>query len=89
MYGSDRDVDNDYGGYILFATKGTTNEEIKAVFDYEANLVEYTELHDDNICAAIYITSTEFGVVLIMHLDDAPDIIRQSILNTSEVSWYE
>ena len=85
MYGSDRDIDNDYGGYILFATHGTTNEEIKAVFDYEANLVEYTELHKDNICAAIYITSTEFGVVLIMQLDDAPDIIRQSIVNTSEV----
>jgi hypothetical protein len=79
MYGSDRDIDNDYGGYILFATKGTTNEEIKAVFDYEANLVEYTELHEGNICAAIYITSTEFGVVLIIHLDDAPDVIRNSI----------
>lgn len=85
MYGSDRDIDNDYGGYILFATHGTTNEEIKAVFDYEENVPEYTELHKGNICAAIYITSTEFGVVLIMHLDDAPNIIRQSILNTSEV----
>ena len=31
MYGSDRDIDNDYGGYILFATKGTNPEKIKAV----------------------------------------------------------
>ena len=89
MYGSDRDIDNDYGGYILFATKGTTNEEIKAVFDYEANLVEYTELHEDNICAAIYITSTEFGVVLIMHLDDAPDVIRNNIRKQSYKEGHE
>ena len=79
MYGSDRDIDNDYGGYILFATKGTTVEEIKNVFTFEENLAEYTELYKGNICATVYITSTEFGVVLIMSLDDVPDAIRKSI----------
>ncbi len=79
MYGSDRDIDNDYGGYILFATKGTNPEEIKNVFDYEENLLEYAELHKGDICAAVYITSTEYGVVLIMSMNDAPKIIREHV----------
>ena len=82
MYGSDRDIDNDYGGYILFATKGTNHEEIKAVFNYEENLLEYAELHKGDICAAVYITSTEYGVVLIMSMDDAPKIIREALPKT-------
>ena len=71
-YGSDRDIDNDYGGYILFAPKGTNTEEIKSYFDYESNLIEYVERYKPNLCAAVYITSTEYGVVLIISLDDAP-----------------
>ena len=82
MYGSDRDIDNDYGGYILFAPKGTNHEEIKAVFNYEENLLEYAELHKGDICAAVYITSTEYGVVLIMSMDDVPDIIREALPKT-------
>ena len=82
MYGRDRDIDNDYGGYILFAPKGTNHEEIKAVFNYEENLLEYAELHKGDICAAVYITSTEYGVVLIMSMDDVPDIIREALPKT-------
>ena len=82
MYGSDRDIDNDYGGYILFAPKGTSHKEIKAAFDYEENLLEYAELHKGDVCAAVYITSTEYGVVLIMSMDDAPKIIREALPKT-------
>ena len=82
MYGSDRDIDNGYGGYILFAPKGTNHKEIKAVFNYEENLLEYAELHKGDICAAVYITSTEYGVVLIMSMDDVPDIIREALPKT-------
>ena len=82
MYGSDRDVDNDYGGYILFVPKGTSHKEIKAAFDYEENLLEYAELHKGDVCAAVYITSTEYGVVLIMSMDDVPDIIREALPKT-------
>ena len=79
MYGSDRDIDKDYGGYVIFAPKGTNPEEIKNIFNYEENLLEYAELHKGDVCAAVYITSTEFGVVLIMSMDDAPDVIRNAI----------
>ena len=78
MYGKDRDIDHDYGGYILFIPEGTNPEEIKDVFDYDNNLIEYVEVYEE-ICAAVYITSTEYGVVLVMSVDDAPDTIRDEI----------
>ena len=74
-YGEDRNVDHDYGGYILYATKGTAFEEIKAVFDYKEYTPEFTETFEPDISATTYITSTEFGVVLIIHIDDATDSI--------------
>jgi len=72
MYGGDRDIDHDMGGYILFATKGTTDDEIKEKFDYSEYLVEYIEEFEDNTYAAVYLVSTEFAVVLIMSGDDFP-----------------
>ena len=44
-YGADRNVDNDDGGYVLFAAPGTSLEEIKEVFDYTKCQVEYVTLH--------------------------------------------
>ena len=41
MYGSDRDIDHDMGGYILYATEGTTTEQIKEAFDYDEFPLEY------------------------------------------------
>ena len=31
MYGSDRDIDNDYGGYVLYCDYGTKKEELKFI----------------------------------------------------------
>lgn len=39
-YGADRNIDTNDDGYILYATMGTTSEEIKPLFDYTKNLVE-------------------------------------------------
>lgn len=78
-YGEDRDVDRDYGGYILFCEKGTTIDEIKDKFDYDEFVLEYAELFEEDVCAAIYLTSTEYAVVLVMSLADTPDSIREAI----------
>lgn len=75
MYGADRDVDHDMGGYVLYAEKGTSINELKNAFNYEENTFEYVQRFENDVIAAIYIISTEFAVVLVMHLDDAPDII--------------
>ena len=86
MYGKDRDIDNDYGGYILFIPKGTKSEEIKNSFDYDKNPIEYVELYENEICAAVYITSTEYGVVLVMSVDDAPEPIIDEIRKNTNMA---
>lgn len=83
MYGSDRDVDHDMGGYVLYAEKGTSINELKNAFNYEENTFEYVQEFEDDVVAAIYVISTEFAVVLVMHLDNAPDIIRNAIAKTT------
>ena len=65
-YGEDRDIDNGHGGYVLFCEKGTTIDEIKEKFSYDKFLLEYAELFEDDVCATIYLTSTEYAVVLVM-----------------------
>lgn len=89
MYGADRDVDRDLGGYILYATKDTTDDEIKEKFDYSEYLVEYIEEFEGNIYAAVYILSADFAVVIITHADDFPgeiydDAERQTYTITIE-----
>lgn len=77
-YGADRNIDTDNGGYILYATMGTTAEEIKAFFDYTQNIVEFVEVQDD-VCSALYILSSDYGVVIIMSLADTPPEILKEI----------
>ena len=89
MYGADRDIDRDLGGYILYATKDTTDDEIKEKFDYSEYLVEYIEEFEGNIYAAVYILSADFAVVIITHADDFPgeiydDAERQTYTITIE-----
>ena len=82
-YGADRNIDTDDGGYVLYATMGTTAEEIKAFFDYTANLVEFVEVQDD-VCSALYILSSDYGVVIITSLVDTPPEILKEIKTQTE-----
>lgn len=82
-YGADRNIDTDNGGYILYATMGTTAEEIKAFFDYTQDLVEFVEVQDD-VCSALYILSSDYGVVIIMSLSDTPPEILKEIKTQTE-----
>ena len=77
-YGADRNVNEDDGGYVLFATLGTKPEEIKAFFDYTANLVEFVDVQDD-VCSALFILSSDYGVVIITSLADTPPEILKEI----------
>ena len=82
-YGEDRDIDNNFGGYILYATPGTTEKDIKAYFDYTENLLEYVDTNN-SVCVAVYITGDDYGVVIIMSIDDAPPEIKKEIKNKGE-----
>lgn len=82
-YGADRNVDTDDGGYILYATMGTNAKEIKTFFDYTSNLVEFVEV-DGELCAALYMLSSDYGVVIIISLVDAPPEILNEIKKQTE-----
>lgn len=77
-YGADRNIDTDDGGYVLYATMGTTAEDIKAFFDYTVNIVEFVEVQD-GVCSALYILSSDYGVVIITSLADTPPEILKEI----------
>ena len=82
-YGADRDLDKNLGGYILYAIKGTDSKEIKAFFDYTDKTAEYVDIYE-NILTAVYILSSDYGVVIIMSLSDAPPEILNEINNKTE-----
>lgn len=77
-YGAERDIDKNLGGYILYATEGTDAEEVKDIFDYSDKTAEYVDIYG-NICTAVYILSSDYGVVIIMSLADAPAEILKEI----------
>ena len=81
MYGYSRNIDTDDGGYVLYATPGTTAEDVKAVFDYSAACAEYVTLDlfvEPSICKALYIANNEYSVMIVMSLADAPaEIIKE------------
>lgn len=77
-YGADRNIDTDDGGYILYATMGTTAEEIKAFFDYTKNHIEYVDVQDD-VCSALFILSNDYVVVIITSFADTPPEILKEI----------
>ena len=76
-YGADRNVDNDDGGFVLYAMPGTSAEDIKDCFDYTKHTVEYAN-RDHDICCAFYIINNEFTVVIVMSISDAPSEITDA-----------
>lgn len=76
-YGEDRNVDTDDGGYVLYATPGSSSEDIKAYFDYTNHVVESADRFG-SIVVAMFILHNEFVVLIVMSEDDAPaEIIKE------------
>ena len=74
-YGTDRDIDNSDGGYIVFVTEGTSKNEIKKVFDYTKHTVEYVEV-GEAYSTAVYMLNNEYTVMLIMPTEELPEDLR-------------
>lgn len=83
-YGEHRNINADNGGYILYALTVTTAEEIKEIFDYTQNILEYGETFED-VCYAVYILSADYGVVIVMSTADIPKEILKEIKNKKEI----
>lgn len=77
-YGSDRDIDNDDGGYVLYCTPGTRKETLKEVFDYTQHTPEFVNL-EFCYCHAVYVLNNEYTVSILMYIEDAPKEIRYEI----------
>lgn len=79
-YGEDRDIDNDDGGFVLYATPGTSPEEVKNYFNYDKYTLEYvnrTLQADPPICSALYLLNNDYAIVLVFSLDDCPHQISE------------
>ena len=82
LYGKNRNVDSDDGGYILYVEPGTTAEELKQAFDYTSHTVEYISCDYTSsppVLSVFYVLNNEFTVSIVMSADDAPDEIRKEI----------
>ena len=77
-YGTNRNINTDDGGYILYAMPNATGEDIKAYFDYTRHTVEYVDKIGD-ICSALYLLSNDYGVVIVMLIADAPPEILEEM----------
>lgn len=82
-YGAGRNIDTDNGGYVLYATMGTTAREIKTFFDYTQNLIEDVNVQG-SFCSALYILSSDYAVVIVMSFTDAPPEILKEIETQTE-----
>ena len=77
-YGEDRNVDEDDGGFVLYAPPGTDCEEIKAYFDYTKHVVESADRFG-SLAVAMYILHNEYVVLIVISEDDAPEEITKEI----------
>jgi hypothetical protein len=77
-YGSDRDVNKDNGGYVLYCTSGTKKEELKEHLDYTEYSPEFVDLIS-GFCHAVYVLSIEYAVSIIISIHDAPQEMKNEI----------
>ena len=81
-YGKDRDINEDNGGYILYAEPKTTVNEVLSYFDYEEYLPEHVLQIDStpSYCKSLYLTSDEFGIIILTAMDDTPEDVLEEII---------
>ena len=74
-YGTDRDIENNDGGYVVFVTENTGKDKIKEVFDYTRHTVEYVEI-GEAYSTAVYMLNNEYTVMLIIPTEELPEELR-------------
>ena len=75
-YGTDRDIDSNDGGYVVFVTENTSDDEITEVFDFKNHSVEYVEI-GETYSTAVYLLNNEYTVMLIMPTNELPDELKE------------
>ena len=78
VYGEDRNVDESDGGYLLYASRGTKPDELKAHWNYENRLCESIKMEDSH-AIVLYLLNNEYSVTLVMHEEDLPEMLRKEL----------
>ena len=82
-YGRDRNAASADGGYVLFASAGTSAEELKPFFDYTHMTPECIETIPLDGTAdyvnALYLLNNEFGINVLLARKDAPQEILHEL----------
>lgn len=79
VYGADRNIDLDDGGYILYVERYSNESELKEYFDYTQHTVEYFDFLDDGYVSVTYLLNNEFAVTIVIAIDDLPKEIEQEL----------
>lgn len=69
-YGTDRDIDRDDGGYVLFCTLDTSEAEVREMFNYFNYTPEWIDeiAHQPTYCSALFMLREDYAVVLLAPL---------------------
>ena len=78
VYGEDRNVDESDGGYLLYASRGTKPDELKAHWNYENRLSESIEV-ENGYAIVLYLLNNEYSVTLVMAVEDLPEDLKQGL----------
>ena len=78
VYGEDRNVEQNDGGYLLYASRGTKSDELKAYWNYEDRICESIEV-EDGYAIVLYLLNNEYSVTLVMHEEDLPEMLRKEL----------
>ena len=70
-YGAEREVDHDDGGFLLYATSGTSAEDIKPFFDFSKAVAESVDRFGE-LLTAMFLLNNEYAVTIVMSASDAP-----------------
>ena len=82
FYDKHRDIDNDDGGFVVYADRGTSAEDIKNCFDYSKHIPECISYEDNSdLCTVSYILNNEFTVILVLSKEDVPVEILKELEN--------
>ena len=77
-YGENRNIEEDDGGYILYASYGTKPNEFTKYFNYEKYLCEEIELRN-GYAIVTYLLNNEYSVTLVLHKEDLPEMLRKEL----------
>ena len=78
VYGEERKIDDSDGGCLLYASRGTKPNELKAYWNYEDRLCESIEV-EDGYAIVLYLLNNEYSVTLVMHEEDLPEMLRKEL----------